>query len=295
MTTRREFVGAATALVATVMTPALAQERLLRRPIPGTGEELPVVGLGNSVVFQEGNMSGSRRLLETLLEFGGAYVDISAASRDVVGGLAAENPRYRELFLGTYLQGGSDDVDRRDARRHASLQGKDSLDLVLTRLIDDYAARADSFIGLKEEGLARYVGVARHMQQYHERMARLIDRAAVDFIQVNYSAFEPEAEERLLPMAADAGVAVLVNRPFINGEYFRIVEGRELPDWAAEIGCDTWAKFSLKFILSHPAVTCVLTETSNPRHARDNLGAGVGSLPDREMRERMRKTLLSFV
>ena len=118
-------------------------------------------------------------------------------------------------------------------------------------------------------------------------MMALMEAGAVDFVQVNYSMLEPQAADRLLPMARDLGIAVLINRPFINGEYFSVVRGHALPSWAAEIGCDTWAKFSLKYILSHPAVTCVLTETANPSHAADNIGAGFGPMPDEKTRKRM--------
>jgi diketogulonate reductase-like aldo/keto reductase len=125
-------------------------------------------------------------------------------------------------------------------------------------------------------------------------MMTLMKTGTVDFLQVNYSPFETDADERILPMARDLGVAVTINRPFMNGEYFRIVRGQALPDWAADFDCESWAQFSLKFILSHPAVNCVLTETANPVHARDNLGAGLGALPDEAMRQKMVKLLRSF-
>ena len=116
----------------------------------------------------------------------------------------------------------------------------------------------------------------------------------LDVLQVNYSMLEPEAAERVLPTALDQGVAVMINRPFINGRYFAVVRGKELPEWASEFDCESWAQFSLKYILSHPAVSCVLTETENPRHAVDNLRAGLGGLPDEKTRKRMREHLLSL-
>jgi len=178
---RRNFIGCSgAATLGAVLPPVHAQESTIRRRnIPGTDEMLPVIGLGNSVVFQEGNVERSRQLIDILLEFGGSYVDISAASRDVVGGIAARRGISDDLFLGTYIQEQDDTADRRDAERQRTIQDKPALDLVLTRLVDDYIARADSFNRLKDEGLARYVGVARHQQQYHARMIRLIEQGAV--------------------------------------------------------------------------------------------------------------------
>jgi aryl-alcohol dehydrogenase-like predicted oxidoreductase len=118
-------------------------------------------------------------------------------------------------------------------------------------------------------------------------MMKMMETGTVDFLQVNYSPLETEADQQVLPMALDKGVAVTINRPFINGEFFSRVRGHELPEWAAEFDCDSWAQFSLKFILSNPAVTCVLTETANPKHALDNIGAGFGRLPDEKTRQRM--------
>ena len=147
----------------------------------------------------------------------------------------------------------------------------------------------------KEDGLTRHIGVARQSSKHYGAMMGLMETGTVDFLQVNYSMLETEAADRILPMAMDKGVAVTINRPFINGDYFDIVRGRELPGWAADFDCESWAQFSLKFILSHPAVTCVLTETANPKHALDNLGAGFGRLPDEQQRERMLSLIKSFV
>jgi len=122
-------------------------------------------------------------------------------------------------------------------------------------------------------------------------MVKLMRTGTVDFVQVNYSPLETEADERVLPMAIDLGVAVTINRPFLNGEYFRIVRGHDLPEWAADFDCHSWAQFSLKFILSHPAVNCVLTETANPNHAVDNIGGGFGRMPDQKTREKMLRAI----
>ena len=152
------------------------------------------------------------------------------------------------------------------------IQGAGPLDLALSRDPGDLVRRADEFRALKTEGLVRHVGIARHNERYYPAMMQLMNDGIVDFVQVNYSMLEPEAADTILPLAQDKGIAVLINRPFINGEYFGLVSGQALPEWAAEFDCNSWAQFSLKYILAHPAVNCVLTETANPKHVLDNLG-----------------------
>jgi diketogulonate reductase-like aldo/keto reductase len=218
---------------------------------------------------------------------GGAYLDASGRGRFTIGEVMRERSAQDLLFPGTYAASTGADAVREELDHVRHAYEDEILDLVVTRNIKDFVARADDYRALKEEGVTRYIGVARHQQQYHQTMIDLMDAGAVDFVQVNYSMLEPEAEQRLLPMAQEKGVAVLINRPFINGQFFSIVRGHELPAWAAEFDCESWAQFSLKFILSHPAVNCVLTETANPKHAIDNLGAGIGRLPDLGTRQKM--------
>jgi diketogulonate reductase-like aldo/keto reductase len=135
----------------------------------------------------------------------------------------------------------------------------------------------------------RYIGVTHSRTSAHDELERLMQKERLDFVQLNYSFTEPNAEQRLLPLALDKGVAVIANRPFENGALFRRVRGKTLPAWVSEFDCKSWAQFSLKYVLSHPAVTCVIPATSNPKHLVDNMGAGVGKLPDENMRRRMRE------
>jgi diketogulonate reductase-like aldo/keto reductase len=235
----------------------------------------------------------SRTLLGILMDYGGAYVDCGGQSRFVVAGIAAEGEVADALFLGTYFDGEDDKAARWDAEQLRKLTGDRPLDL-MHAYPENAVPHWENFRRWKADGLTRYIGVARHQPRYYDEMMTLMKTGTVDFLQVNYSPFETDADERILPMARDLGVAVTINRPFMNGEYFRIVRGQALPDWAADFDCESWAQFSLKFILSHPAVNCVLTETANPVHARDNLGAGLGALPDEAMRQKMVKLLRSF-
>jgi len=295
MTTRREFIKAAG--TAALLTPWAGnvlsgdQPRLPTRLIPGTGESLPIVGYGNSQAFRTGDLELSRQLLEILLEHGGSYIDAGGSSALLLAGIMKEKQARDELFVGTYIGSLDETAMRKETKKFIDAQGGGPLDLVLSANLEEYGANSDNFLRLKDEGLTRFVGVARHRQSYHQEMMNLMEAGAVDFVQVNYSLLEPEAEQRLLPMARDKGVAILVNRPFVNGEYFPLVKGHELPPWAADFDCHSWAQFSIKFIVSHPAVTCVLTETSNPKHAADNLAGGIGRLPDEKTRQRMREVI----
>jgi len=275
--------------------PAWSNAQLPTRAIPGTDEVLPIVGLGNARVFAEGDIEASTRVLETFMQHGGAYVDVSGASRYTVGKILAEQGAVEQAFLGSYLDGQNLAELRVEIGQLQAVLGDAPLDLSMTRDVADLAARADEFRALREEGLLRHVGIGRPHQRFFPAIMQLIRDGAVDFIQVNYSMLEPEAADEILPLAADHGVAVIINRPFINGEYFGIVKGHELPGWAAEFDCDSWAQFSLKYILSHPTVNCVLTETSNPKHVVDNLGGGLGRMPDEATRAKMREHLQSLL
>jgi hypothetical protein len=266
--------------------PLAAAEPLPRRPIPGTADSLPIVGMGNSNAFRQGDLAASADLLRLFREHGGGYVDCSGDSRFTVAEAARTLNGGGNLFLGSYFADADEALNRRDLQRLLDLTGGTQLDLAHS--YPEFAIpNWRRFEAWKDEGLTRYIGIARHQSSYYDGMIELMDTGTVDFLQVNYSPLETEADQRVLPTALDRGVAVTINRPFLNGEYFARVRGHELPEWAAEFDCRSWAQFSLKFILAHPAVTCVLTETANPDHLRDNLGAGYGRLPDAATRQRM--------
>lgn len=271
----------------------LAAQQLPRREIPGSGDTLPIVGMGNSNAFRSGDLSASVELIRLFREHGGAYVDCSGDSRFVVAEAGQVLGAGEELFLGSYFADADEAAVREDMKRMLGLTGKQRLDLVQS--YPEYAVpNWRKFEQFRDEGLTRYIGVARHHRDYYDSMMDLMKTGTVDFLQVNYSPLETEADRRVLPMAMERGVAVTINRPFLNGEYFSHVRGHTMPNWAAEFDCESWAQFSLKFILSHPAVTCVLTETANPEHLRDNLGAGYGALPDAATRQRMVEHLRSL-
>ena len=290
MKNRREFIQDAGLVASAVSLPwasiASAQERLPTRTIPSSGEELPVIGFGNARVYMDGDLDGARPLIEILRAHGGSYCDCLYGARETYATIIGELGAADDFFLAPYIMGETEAESRADIARLLELSGKQSIDLI--HAWNEFALpNWDSMRGWKDEGLGRHIGVSRNASKHYDDIVKLMETGTVDIVQVNYSALEREAEERILPMALDRGIAVTVNRPFLNGEYFGLVADHALPEWAADFDCETWAQFSLKFILSNPAVTCVITDTSNPGHARDNLGAGFGRLPDADERERI--------
>ena len=292
MVTRRGFcsdiaiAGTTLALSGSWETVVASLGSLPTRPIPGSTLELPVVGLGNSNAFRDGNVAASVDLIGLLHQHGGSYIDCSGSSRFTVAEAASQLGIARELFLGTYFSSDDESVLEAEADRLLALTDKEQLDLMQS--YPEFAIpNWHLFERWKDDRRTRFIGLARHRSEYYPSMMELMKTGTVDFIQVNYSPLETEADQEILPLAQELGVAVTINRPFINGEYFSRVRGHDVPEWANEFDCDNWAAFSIKFILSHPAVTCVLTETANPKHAMQNLGAGFGRLPDEKTRQRI--------
>ena len=291
MVNRRNFLrnSALLSLAASLPVPSRAAGPgpMMKRNLPGTDESLAVIGLGNARPFAAGDLEVSRQLLDLLMERGGGYVDTSGPARFTVGQVMAERDAHEQLFLGTYIDVAELAAMRDEIRAVQEGQGGGALDLVITRSPKAMLEHGDALLRLREDGLTRHIGVGRHNKRFFPDIMKLMNEGIVDLIQINYSMLEPESAEEILPLAMEKNVAVITNRAFVNGDYFRIVKGQQLPDWAAEFDCESWAQFSLKYVLSHPAVNCALTETSNPRHAVDNFAAGYGRLPDKDMRARM--------
>ena len=299
MLNRRDFIRNSAVGALAAAAPALAWATkpgpMLARKLPGSDESLAVVGLGNARPFAAGDLEVSRQLLDLLMERGGGYVDTSGRARFTIGQIMAERNAHEQLFLGSYIDVGDLASMREEVKSVQDGQGGGALDLVITRSPQGMLARREEFQRLREDGLTRHIGVGRPNKRFYPQITELINAGVVDLIQINYSMLEPDAADEILPLAIENNIAVIINRAFVNGDYFGVIKGQQLPDWAAEFDCDSWAQFSLKYILAHPAVTCVLTETSNPRHAVDNLGAGYGRLPDKKMQARMLKLIQSLV
>jgi diketogulonate reductase-like aldo/keto reductase len=264
------------------------------RPIPRTGEPLPVVGLGTWQAFDVGardaRRAALRDVLRALADGGGRVVDSSpmyGRAEETVGDLLADLGGAARCWLATkvWTTGRAEGIRQMEAsfRRMRT----DRMDLMQIHNLVDWRTHAGTLSAWKAEGRVRYVGVTHYHAGAHAELERVVRTGGFDFVQINYSPAEPEAEETVLQAAQDTGTAVLVNRPFGQGELFRRVRGRALPPWAAEAGCTSWSGYFLKWILAHPAVTCVIPGTGNPAHMADDLAAGAGPLPDAALRRRM--------
>lgn len=205
-----------------------------------------------------------------------------------------ENSAHTDLFLGTNIRTPDAATDLQVITTFQESLGKEVLDLLQLQRPNDFRAQWPRMQRWREEGQARHIGVAVSGDGFFDMIETLLINGEPDFIQINYSMLEPQSADRLIPLAQDKGVAVLTNRPFVNGDYFGLVKDRELPAWAADFDCHSWAQFSLKWILGNTAVTCTLTETSKVQHAIDNLSAGLGRLPDAATRDRMKLLLRTF-
>lgn len=293
--TRRDALGLFAALLSTCAVPATAATApLLRRPIPSTGEQLPVIGLGTWQTFDVGAGRTERTPLEQVLaEFsalGGTFIDSSpmyGRSEEVVGDIAASLGLRDKLFVATkvWTQGKTAGI-RQMGESMQKLRAR-PIDLMQVHNLVDVRTHLGTLREWKRQGLVRYLGVTHYTASGHDDVARIVAAEPLDFIQINYSVAEREAEKRLLPLAQERRVAVVVNRPFAGGEMLRRLRGKPLPAWAAEIGCTSWAQLLLKYVVSHPAITCAIPATSKVAHLRDNMQAGHGPLLDEKLRTRI--------
>jgi diketogulonate reductase-like aldo/keto reductase len=293
---RRRFLAAvgATAAGWTCRT-GLAQSRdPVTRPIPATGEMLPVIGLGTWITFDAGADPRRRDALAPVLraffERGGALIDSSpmyGSAEEVIGALLPRMPGRPAPFAATkvWIVGRGAGVGQMEASR--KLWGVPRFDLMQIHNMVDWPAHLKTLKAWKAEGRVRYIGITTSHGRRHAEMEKAIATEPFDFVQFTYSFADRSAERRLLPLAAERGVAVIANRPFDGGDLFVRVQGRPLPAWAREFDCTTWAAFFLKFVVSHPVVTCAIPATSQVPHMFENMGALRGRLPDAATRERM--------
>ena len=303
MATTRIDRRTALKLVAAATAAALAPPRLTAREapvmttrkIPVSGEAIPVIGMGSSDTFDVGTDGMQRAVLQgvlrNLVDAGGSVIDTSpmyGSAESVLGDLIDEWSLGPKLWLATkvWTRGREAGVKQIDAS-FARLRTK-KLELLQIHNLLDWREHVPTLRALQASGKVRYSGITHYRADAHAELERVLGAEKFDWVQVNYSLAEPEAAARLLPFCQDKGIAVMANRPFADGALFARVRGKPLPPWAADVGCESWGQFFLRWVISHPAVTCVIPATSKPQHMADNAAAGRAPLPDARQRERMR-------
>ena len=274
---------------------------MLARTIPSSGEKLPVIGLGTWRAFDVDLTSDIRRQLEEVLslfvKFGGRVIDSSpmyGRAEEVIGQLTSALRNRDKLFLATKVWTRGKENGIKSLERSIALLRTKRIDLMQVHNLVDVNTQLATLREWRAQGRIRYIGITHYESGAFDEVEKLLRSEKLDFLQINYSLMEPEAEQRVLPLAQERGVAVIVNRPFGAGDLFDKVRSKPLPDWAAEIDCRSWAQLFLKWIVAHPAVTCAIPATGKPRHLEDNMQGGIGRLPDANMRRRMTELVSSL-
>jgi len=278
---------------------AASQTKILKK-IPASGEQIPVIGVGTSRTFDAINDQGLMQqlvpVMQAFFDKGGTLVDSSpmyGSAEEVIGVLLKQVIVNPSLFSATkiWTDGSQSGIDQMERSR--KLWGIEHFDLMQIHNLRDWQIHLETLKIMKAEGRIRYIGVTTSHGRFHRELEDLLKNHPFDFVQLTYNIANRAVEDRLLPFARDKGIAVIVNRPYQRGDLFRKVKGRPLPDWASEIDVSSWGQCFLKFVVSHPAVTCAIPATSKIRHMVDNMGAQYGRLPDARMRQEMIRYLFS--
>lgn len=268
--------------------------QMAKRAIPSSGEMIPVVGLGTWIQFDVGDSKSQRdplrKVLELMVKQGGKVIDSSPMygnAEEVVGDLTVDIGHPDHFFYATkvWTRGRDSGINQMNASMRK--MRRETMDLIQVHNLLDWQTHLDTLDEWKEEGKIRYRGITHYTNASHDNLEEIIRTRDIDFVQFNYSIRERNAEKSLLDAAIENEVAVLINQPYGGGSLFQSVSGKSLPGWASEYDISSWGQFFLKYILSHPAVTCVIPGTSDPKHLLDNMGAGYGPMPDEQARKEM--------
>jgi diketogulonate reductase-like aldo/keto reductase len=293
---RRAFLASMGAAgVAAGLGPAHASTgAILKKAIPASGERLPVIGMGSWITFNVGDDMELRtarcKVLQAFFDRGGAVIDSSpmyASSEEVIGHCLQRIANKQALFAATKVWTPFKALGVQQMTASERLWGVKRFDLMQIHNLLDWEAHLETLVDWKAKGRIRYIGITTSHGSRHEEMAAVMAKQPIDFVQFTYNVLDREAESRLLPLAAERKLAVIVNRPFQRGALFDRFARKPLPEWAQAFDCANWAQFFLKFIVSHPAVTCAIPATTRVDHMHENMGAAYGRLPDAGMRERM--------
>src|SRR5438552_4034061 len=281
----------ASLVAAAAVRPDFAHARIMSKRIPGSGEELPAIGVGTWQTFDvRGDVGPQREVLKAFVEAGGRVVDSSpmyGAAESVVGEISAELGLRDKLFMATKVYTSGREQGIRQMQNSFRRMRVQRMDLMQVHNLVDVATHTKTLLDLKSSKKVRYIGITHYTASAYADVERWLKTGQYDFLQINYSLGERDSEKRLFPLAREMKVAVIANRPFAEGALFSRVKGKALPSWAGEFGIQSWAQYFLKWIVSHPAVTCAIPGTGRPEHMRDNLAAGRGPFPDPAARQRM--------
>lgn len=290
-------MGAGLGLAAALPLPRLAIAQsgpVLSRPIPRSGEMLPVVGLGTAVIFEFDANAPQKaertKVIQTMIDGGGKLIDTAPSygpAEERIGEILSDIKARDKVFLATKVRVADRQASDTEMRNGLKKLRTDKLDLMQLHNVRDPKQSLDHLRDWQKQGICRYVGMTSSFTRDYDAVAATLQREKPDFFQINYSLADRQAETKLLPIAQDVGAAVLINLPFGRGKLFKAVQGKPLPDWAAEFDAKSWGQFFLKFLLSHPTVTAVIPGSDKPEYMVDNLNAGRGRMPDAAMRKKM--------
>lgn len=298
--TRREHLKLLAALGISTAAPRWVSfaDSILKRAIPSTNELLPTIGLGTWKTFDVGPSAQEREpqknILINLMGKGGSVVDTSpmyGASETIIGDLSVRLGNNDDLFIATKVWTTGKEAGIVQMNKSFNLLKRKQIDLMQIHNLVDWRTHYKTLQQWKEEGKIKYVGITHYVDSAHEEVMNIMKSVKLDFVQINYSITARNLEQKLLRLAEEKKVAIIVNQPFNGGSIFNLVRNKNVPTWAKEFDCSTWPVFFLKYMLADPAVTCIIPGTSNPLHMTENLLAGIGKLPNADQRKRM----ISFI
>ena len=304
--TRRQFLVSASLTGLALASPgvfadAVGAESALLRSIPSSGERLPAIGMGTWITFNVGSdlalIRDRTEVLRVFFERGGTLVDCSpmyGTSAEVLGHALDTLKARNRLFAATKIWTSDQSATRAQAEASRQKWGVARFDLLQVHNLLQWQAHLEPLKAMKARGEVRYIGVTTSHGRRHDELAEIMATEPLDFVQLTYNVLDREAEGALLPLAQERGIAVIVNRPFLGGDLFRQFGSVSLPPWSRDAGMGTWAEFFLKFVISHPAITCAIPATSQVAHMRENMAAMYGKLPDQALRQRMVEYLESL-
>ena len=295
MFSRRDFIALSSlSFLPTLSNASILNESMLKRVIPSSGEEMPVIGLGTSRVFDiersKNELNVREKILDIFYENGGRLIDTSpmyGMSEEIIGITAKKYIEKNRFFLATKVWTEGRENGMRQIEESFQKMRADKISLIQVHNLLDWKTQIKTLRSLKDEGRIDYIGITHYKSNAFDEMIKIMKAEKVDFAQFNYSMGEREAEQKILPFCKDNGIATLINRPFMRGRLFREAQEKKLPSWVTDYDIDSWGQFFLKYIISHDAVTNIIPATSKPKNMLDNARAGMGRMLDEKAKKRM--------